>query len=153
MCEEFKARLAKAEKALGIPVPVPVYKDEGVLGESHDWAITVKGINGELSCHLDGRFSSLQLAVDGSDKYIDARWNNLSVAVLWAYTQWPQAKVNRTLAVMLSAAKHDLKSNRIRGEPNPQGTGSIDLEPNVTASVYGGEALRLGLMIDASTGK
>ena len=152
-CEEFKARLAKAERALGVPVPMPIYEDEGELDERHDWALKIKGIEGELSCRLDGRFYSLQLSVIESDKYIAARTRNLMFASLWAYTQWPRARLNRALTTLLEGAVQELTENRIRGEHFDQGTGSIDLETNVTASVYGGQDLRIGMMIDASTAK
>jgi len=153
-CKEFKARLSKAEKALGIAVPVPEYQDLGTLDDRRDWKLTIKGIEGELSCRKDDDgFSSLQLTVIGDDKYIDARFHNLVFASLWAYTQWPRAKAYRAMTSMLANAKRDLRNSRVRGENGASGTGAIDLEADVSASIYGGEALRLGMMIDASAAK
>jgi hypothetical protein len=93
------------------------------------------------------------LEVDGgSDPYTMKRAENLMIASIWAYTNWPLQRSSKTIATLVHKTLSAVQDNKTRGKPDPAARESVDLTNGAIAHMDGGGSLTMSLWIDASAG-
>jgi hypothetical protein len=164
-CDQFRERLAKAEKLFGTYVPRFEFGDLDPAGDieaSDDRAYeieNVRGLTGELACNRrTGKLSSLQVnayvfdAGDDKDRFNTSdRFMVSMFAVTWAYTNWSKSRVQAAVKKMISDAHAELERSERRGDRTATGNGTIDINHNVNVTYTIG-SLGVGYMIQASIG-
>jgi hypothetical protein len=162
-CDQFRDRLAKAEKLFGTSVPRFDFNDADTAGEIQ--AIddrlydieSARGLTGELACNRKtGKLSSLKVDVyvfDTGDGKVQVnpsdRLLGSMLALTWAYTNWPKPKVQAAVKTMISDAQAELEQSELRRDPTVVGSGKIGINPDLNLTYTIG-SLGLGYMIEAS---
>jgi hypothetical protein len=162
-CDQFRDRLTKAEKLFDTSVPRFEFNDVDTAGEiqANDDRLydieSTRGLTGGLACNRrTGKLSSLRIDVfvfDTSDGKVqfspsDSLMGSM-LALTWAYTNWPQPKVQAAVKKMISDAHAELKQSELRRDTNAVGTGTIGINHDLNLTYTIG-SLGLGYMIEAS---
>jgi hypothetical protein len=162
-CDQFRDRLAKAEKLFGTSVARFEFKDVDSAGEieANDDRVydieSAKGLTGTLACNRrTGKLSSLQVDVyvfdtgDGKVQFNPSdRLMGSMLALTWAYTNWPKPKVQEAVKKMISDAHAQLEQSEARSDENMVGSGTVGVNHDLNLTYTIG-SLGLGYMIEAS---
>jgi hypothetical protein len=158
-CDKFRERFERAEQALRSAVPVVRFFVKSPNDDmKQTFAIqSVSGIDGELTClRNSGQFSSLEISLlldtepsIKEDTLAIARFLMLMHAITWAYTQWPDPKVQRQLDQLRQRAYKEAEKNEFRGSP-AGGSSRFDVDDNTSLNFSAGGGSGLWFMIDAS---
>jgi hypothetical protein len=159
-CDQFRERLARADKLFSADVPRFEFRDDNTAVDSghHTYEIeNVKGLTGELACNLKtGTVSWVDVRITASDVEDNAKGRfNASArfmvsmfAMTWAYTNWPKPKVQAAVKIMISEAHAELELSEMRGDKIARGKGTIDINNVDVAYTIGSPGL--GYMINPS---
>jgi hypothetical protein len=162
-CDQFRDRLAKAEKLFGTSVPRFDFREVDTTGEieaNDDRAYEIasaRGLTGALACNRrTGKLSSLQVNVyvfDMGDSKVQSkpsdRLMGSMLALTWAYTNWPKPKVQEAVKKMISDAHSELEQSELRRDRTVIGSGTIGINHDLKLTYTIG-SLGLGYMIEAS---
>jgi len=162
-CDQFRDRLAKAEKWFGTSVPRFDFNDVETAGEiqANDDRVynieSARGLTGALACNRrTGKLSSLKVDVfvfdtgDGKVQFNPSdRLMGSMLALTWAYTNWPKPKVQVAVKKMISDAHAELEQSELRRERTVVGSGTIGINHDLNLTYTIG-SLGLGYMIEAS---
>jgi hypothetical protein len=162
-CDQFRDRLAKAEKVFGTSVPRFEFNDVDTAGEiqANDDRLfdieSARGLTGQLACNRrTGKLSSLQVDVyvfDTGDDKVQFNPSDRSMgsmlALTWAYTNWPKPKVQTAVKKMISDAHAELEQSELRRDATVVGSGTIGINHDLNLTYTIG-SLGLGYMIEAS---
>jgi len=162
-CDQFRNRLAKAEKLLETPVPRFEFRDVDSAGEiqANDDRVydieSTKGLTGALACNRrTDKLSSLRVDVyvfDTGDNKVrlnpSDRLTGSMLALTWAYTNWPKLKVQAAVKKMISDAHAELEQSELRRDNTVMGSGTIGINHDLNLTYTIGN-LGLGYMIEAS---
>jgi hypothetical protein len=162
-CDQFRGRLAKAEKLFGTSVPRFEFNDVDTAGEiqANDDRVydieSARGLTGSLACNRrTGKLSGLQVDVyvfdtgDGKVQFNPSdHLMGSMLALTWAYTNWPKPKVQEAVKKMVSDAHAQLEQSQSRRDETVVGSGTIGVNHDLNLTYTIG-SLGLGYMIEAS---
>lgn len=139
-CDQFRARMERAEAATGVPVP-PVKHEAPV--DWHGYAkyeVRLAGIDYLARCE-GGRFADLRISTTdawtASDNGDLDRMVNLTAAAIYAYAGKPQGAHRRAEALLRSALA-DLRKARVRGGGAASGIGETRLPGGGVMQMWAG---------------